>query len=72
MYKELMEINEKNINIEKLTNSHMVKYSSPINIWRCLSPGTIKDMQIKIRYNLLLSDYQTIKWVTTKTANDEI
>lgn len=57
MCKELIEINEKNINIEKLTNSHMMKYNSPINIWRCLSPGIIKDIQIKIRYNLLLSDY---------------
>lgn len=70
MYKELMEIKGENINKEKLTNSQMVKYSSPI--WRYLSPGIIKYMHIKIRYNILLSDYQTIKLVTTKTANDEI
>ena len=48
----------------------MEKYGSPINK-ECLSSGIIKYMQTKISCGAL-SDYQRMKWVVMKTANDKM
>ena len=71
-----MEINEKNINIEKSTIDIYWKFPNG-EIWftnkymkKCLSSCIIKYMQTKVRYSAL-SDYQIIKWVI-KTVNDEM
>lgn len=62
MYKELMEINEKNINTEKLTKDMYCKFPNDEmqftnkHMKRCLSPWIIKNTQIKVRCNILLPD----------------